>query len=328
MYPYQLDNNFSSEFLFHVTFNRGINMTKERIYKILIALPLLFVVISAQTGTDAIEKARQAKEAAEKAAAEAAAATEAAIEQAAQKAAAEARSDAKRKKEEDEARRLAEEQAAEEAELDAAAAKAAEAAKRKMAAELGLEYEEPEVDETVSESDETTTSEEVEDVEDVVAKESLGWNVGAAASVGLLSGETFTNIPTGGTFVITTPFGFKMGSLDFTLSLGFGGYSGSSDGTYSDGAAYTTEFNPSFAGVGGNFTLSKLLFAEGHVGTVGEGTGIRGFAGVTLERLMNNSLNLPVNILIGSEVFYSTDMAGVGNSSGWASLGLRLDYDF
>ena len=43
---------------------------------------------------------------------------------------------------------------------------------------------------------------------------------------------------------------------------------------------------------------------------------------------MKNSLNLPFNLLVGSEAFYSTDMAGVGNSSGWAALGLRLDYGF
>ena len=39
-------------------------------------------------------------------------------------------------------------------------------------------------------------------------------------------------------------------------------------------------------------------------------------------------MNLPFNILIGSEAFYSTDMAGAGNSSGWAALGIRLDYGF
>ena len=87
-------------------------------------------------------------------------------------------------------------------------------------------------------------------------------------------------------------------------------------------------FNPSFAGLGGNLTVANFVFVEGHVGSVGEGTGFRGFAGVTLERLMKNSLNLPFNLLVGSEAFYSTDMAGVGNSSGWAALGVRLDVWF
>ena len=71
--------------------NRGIIMIKNLILRLFVSIPLLFTAVNAQDGVDAIEKARQAKEAADKAAAEAAAATEAAIEQAAQKAAKEAR---------------------------------------------------------------------------------------------------------------------------------------------------------------------------------------------------------------------------------------------
>ena len=291
-------------------------MTKNILRKFLTAMLIITSVVIAQDeqDVDAIEKARQAKEAAEKAAAEASAATEAAIEAAAQKAAKEAREDAKRKKEEEEARKLAEAKAAEEAELDAAATAAAEEAKRKMAEELGLEYESPEseVDESVTAVSDTTG-------EEFVAREPLGINVGVAASIGLLSGETFENIPTGATVVISTPFGFKVGPLDYTVSFGIGSYTGTNN---------NEDFNPMFYGVGGNFTLAEFVFAEGHVGMVGEGTGIRGFAGVTLERLMKKGLNLPVNLLVGSEAFYSTDMAGVGNSSGWASLGIRLDYNF
>ena len=302
-------------------------MTKSYILKLIVSSSLLLTASVAQENVDAIEKARQAKEAADKAAAEAAAATEAAIEAAAAKAAKEAREEAKRKKEEEEARKIAEAKAAEEAELDAAAAAAAEEAKRKMAAELGLEVDNPEDDDAVAE---TTTAEaeeevEVEEAEEVVAKELLGWNVGAAASVGLIKGESFSGgIPTGGTLVITTPFGFKVGPFDYTVSLGLGGYSGSSEGA--DGVS--TDFNPSFVGLGGNLTLAKFVFAEGHVGTVGEGTGFRGFAGISLERLLKRGLNLPINLLVGSEAFFSTDMAGVGNPSGWAAVGIRLDYGF
>jgi len=293
-------------------------MTKGYLTKIVVSLAMMLTAVTAQENVDAIEKARQAKEAADKAAAEAAAATSAAIEAAAAKAAKEAREEAKRKKEEEEARKIAEAQAAEEAELDAAAAAAAEEAKRKMAAELGLEVDDPEVEEAVAEA---TVSEEVEGVEDVVAKEDLGWNIGAAASVGLIKGESFAGgLPTGGTVVITTPFGFKLGPFDYTVSLGFGGYSAEDESGIS--------FSPSFAGIGGNLTVAEFVFVEGHVGNVGEGSGFRGFTGVTLERLMKSSLNLPFNLLIGSEAFYSTDMAGVGNSSGWAALGVRLDYSF
>ena len=231
-------------------------MTKGYLLKTIFSLSMLCTVVVAQEQVDAIEKARQAKEAADKAAAEAAAATSAAIEAAAAKAAKEARSEAKRKKEEEEARKIAEAQAAEEAELDAAASAATEEAKRKMAAELGLEIDSPEVEEAVSE--ETTTTDEAEEV---VAKEALGWNIGAAASVGLLSGETFTNVPTGGTIVITTPYGFKLGPFDYTVSIGFGGYSGNFEPE--DENLPTTNFDPSFAGIGGNLTVAEFIFAEG-----------------------------------------------------------------
>ena len=175
-------------------------------------------------------------------------------------------------------------------------------------------YESP--DSNIADSD-TTASDTT--AEEFVAKEPLGLNVGLAASVGLLAGETFENVPTGATVVLTTPFGLKLGPFDYTVSLGVGSYTG----THED-----KEFNPIFFGVGGNLTVASFIFAEGHVGVVGEGAGFRGFAGVTLERLMKKGLNLPVNILIGSEAFYSTDMAGAGNSSGWASLGVRFDYNF
>ena len=307
-------------------------MPKNILTKFLTAMLLTASVVIAQDeqDLDAIEKARQAKEAAEKAAAEASAATEAAIEAAAQKAAKEAREDAKRKKEEEEARRLAEAKAAEEAELDAAATAAAEEAKRKMAEELGLEYEGTSSE--VAEGD-TTVSDTTDGV--FVAKEPLGLNVGLAASVGALSGATFTSVPVGATVVLTTPLGFKLGPFDYTVSIAVGGYQGKyesekdDDFTLVEGQEhYTKEFNPTFAGLGGNLTLANFVFAEGHVGLVGEGNGFRGFAGVTLEKLMNKGLNLPVNLLVGGEAFYSTDMAGAGNSSGWAALGVRLDYSF
>ena len=298
-------------------------MTKNIYLKFLISLLTTISITLAQDeqDVDAIEKARQAKEAAEKAAAEASAATEAAIEAAAQKAAKEAREEAKRKKKEEEARKLAEAKAAEEAELDAAATAAAEEAKRKMAEELGLEYVSPEdsvesLDVEISVSDSTT--------EEFVAKSPLGINVGLAASIGLLSGETFTNIPTGATVVLTTPYGFKLGPFDYTVSLGLGSYTGNFEPE--DSSEPTVNFNPMFIGLGGNLTAFNFVFAEGHIGTVGEGIGFRGFAGVTLERLMNKGLNLPFNLLVGSELFFSSDMAGVGNSSGWASVGVRLDY--
>ena len=129
--------------------------------------------------------------------------------------------------------------------------------------------------------------------------------------------------------------GFKLGPFDYTVSLAFGSYQGKyeseKDGDYSlpdNGAHWVDEFNPGFVGLGGNLTLAEFVFTEGHIGTVGQGTGFRGFAGITLERLLKNGMNLPFNLLIGSEAFYSSDMAGAGNASGWAALGVRLDYNF
>ena len=273
------------------------------------------VLAQDEQDVDAIEKARQAKEAAEKAAAEASAATEAAIEAAAQKAAKEAREDAKRKKEEEEARKIAEAKAAEEAELDAAATAAAEEAKRKMAEELGLEYESP--DSEVAESD-TTVSDTT--AEEFVAKEPLGLNLGVTGSVGFINGEYLTNTPTGGSVVITTPYGFKLGAFDFQVSVALGSYSGeSSNGT----------FSPFVAGVGGNLTLAQFVFYEGHVGLVGAGLGGRGFGGVSLERLMKKGLNLPFNVLVGAEGFLSTQPdENAEEASYWGGLGVRLDYNF
>jgi hypothetical protein len=305
--------------------NRGIIMIKSLILRMFVSLPLLFAVVNAQEGVDAIEKARQAKEAADKAAAEAAAATEAAIEAAASKAAKEARADAKKKKEEEEARKIAEAQAAEEAELDAAASAAAEEAKRKMAAELGLEINDPKLDNTVSEN----TVAESEAVEDVVAKESSGFSFGVAPSYGAVTGETFVSAPVGFTLVIGTPLGFAVGPFQYNVSLVYGSYNSEYQSVTADGSQIeTADLATPVVGLGGNLTLFDAVFAEGHVGTVGEGTGFRGFAGISLDRLMKKGLNLPVNVLLGSELFYSTDMAGAGNSSGWVSLGARLDYNF
>ena len=201
---------------------------------------------------------------------------------------------------------LEKETAAEETESTEAAAEKATA-----------ETEETESTEVATE--EVEIAEEADEVEEFVVKEKSGFSIGVAPSIGLVKGATFTNVPMGATLVITTPYGFKLGPLDFTISAAFGGYQGEFE---------EEAFNPSVMGVGGNLTLANFVFAEGHAGIVGEGTGIRGFAGVSLEYLMKKGLGLPVNILVGGEGFISTDMAGAGNMSGWGGLGVRLDYDF
>ena len=294
-------------------------MTKGYLIKIVVSFTMMLTAVTAQENVDAIEKARQAKEAADKAAAEAAAATSAAIEAAAAKAAKEAREEAKRKKEEEEARKIAEAKAAEEAELDAAAAAAAEEAKRKMAAELGLEVDDPEVEEAVTEATLAEQSNE-EDAEEVIAKGTSGWGLGVTGSVGFINGEYILNTPIGGSLIVTTPYGFKLGALDFQVSLALGSYSGETPAS--------PDYSPFAVGVGGNLTLMDLIFYEGHVGLVGAGPGGRGFGGVTLERLTKRKFNLPFNVLVGLEGFLSTKLEDAGDeASYWGGLGVRLDYD-
>ena len=305
------------------------SVTMKNLKYIILPFAFLFTLSFAQSETDVdpIEKARQAKEAADKAAAEAEALKEAAVEAAAQKAAKQARQAAKQKKEEEEAKKLAEKEAAEEAELDAAAQAAAEEAKRKMAAELGLELDEDggstadadttAAGDTTAVVADTTNSEE----EHYVSGGGSGYNIGVSGSLGFIQGSFFENIPTGGSLVITTPWGFDLGGIRFGLSATIGAY----PAKHNTGVTFT----PLAVGVGGNLTLAKLVFSEGHVGLVGDAMGARGFAGVSLEYLMKKGLNLPFNVLVGAEGFMSTQIAEwEGSATYWGGFAFRLDYNF
>jgi hypothetical protein len=289
-------------------------MVRNILLSFTLIIPIALSSLGAQDA-DPIEAARQAKLAAEKAAAAAEAATGAAIEAAASKAAAGAREKIIADREAEKARLLAEKEAAENAEIDAAAAAAGLEARRKLAAELGLELEEV---------PDSSVTEELDNLEqepsDLKSSFVEGFNFGLASSVGFVSGEAISDTPLGGTLVITTPYGAKVGPLNLSLSIGMGGYTGSNDNG--------TELNPMFFGAGANAILSELVFSETHVGLVGKGFGFRQFAGITLERLMKKSFNLPLNVLIGGEGFLSTDIEGSGISTYWGGLGFRLDYSF
>ena len=162
-----------------------------------------------------------------------------------------------------------------------------------------------------------------------------GFNLGITADVGFVSGAAFTNVPSGFSLTIGTPYGFDLGPFDFSVSAIFGRYSGSYDSLadsgnyeYYDGG-FIDEFNPVLFGIGGNITLAKIIFTEGHIGNLGSGTGIHGFTGLSLERIMKKRLKLPFhNILIGSELFISSDIRGVGTASGWIGMALRAVYEF
>ena len=215
----------------------------------------------------------------------------------------------------EEQRKIAEKEAKENAEIDAAAEAAAQEAKRKLAAELGLELEgttDTSLVEEMTVSSDTSLVEE----EEVKSSPLEGFNFGLASSIGLASGEAFENVPVGGTLVISTPWGGKVGPLELTVSLGAGFYTGEYGGE---------TFNPTFFGIGANGILAEFIFSETHLGLVGKGIGVRQFAGVTLERIMKKGLNLPFNFLVGGEGFISTDIDATGVTTGWGGLGVRLD---
>ncbi|NQV38725.1 MAG: hypothetical protein HQ509_12070 [Candidatus Marinimicrobia bacterium] len=146
-----------------------------------------------------------------------------------------------------------------------------------------------------------------------------GYDVGVTGSLGFINGAFMTNAPVGASVVIGTPFGYNVQGFDLTFSAAIGGYSAESG----DGNTYA----PIVLGVGANATIKEMVFAETHLGLVGAGFGFRGFAGVSLERLMKKSMNLPVNILIGGEGFLALKPnADSDNSTYWGGLGIRIDY--
>jgi len=288
---------------------------------LILVLPLLFINLNAQEEVDALEAARLAKSAAEKAQAEADAATEAAIQAAAEKAATQARENAVQAKKDAEAKKIADAKAAEEAELDALAKAAGEEAKKKIAQELGLDDGSSEEETTAEETESTEVEAAEEEAEELAVKESSGYNVGISGSMGFIQGGFFENIPIGGSLVISTPWGFDVAGIRFGLSATVGAY----PAKHNTGA----EFTPLAIGVGGNLTLAQFVFMEGHGGLVGDAPGARGFAGVSLERLMNKGLGLPFNILVGGEGFMSTDLnEDIGSATYWGGLAFRLDMSF
>jgi len=169
--------------------------------------------------------------------------------------------------------------------------------------------------------EEVEIADEAVEVEELAVKESSGYNVGFSGSMGFIQGGFFDNIPIGGSVVISTPWGFDVAGIRFGLSATVGAY----PAKHNTGA----EFTPLAIGVGGNLTLAQFVFMEGHGGLVGDAPGARGFAGVSLERLMNKGLGLPFNILVGGEGFMSTDLnEDIGSATYWGGLAFRLDMSF
>ncbi len=293
-------------------------MVRNIVLNFSIILPIVLTSVNAQDA-DPIEAARQAKLAAEKAAADAEAATGAAIEAAAAKAAAAAREKVIADREAEKARALAEKEAAENAEMDAAAEAAALEARRKLAAELGLEMEEV-PDSTI---DTELALQDTNSNEEIVSSNFFdGFNLGFTGSTGFINGAFITNLPVGGSLVITTPYGFNIGksALKLNLSLVLGTYNAEGN---------NEKINALLYGVGGNLTLIDFIFSESQFGIIGAGLGARSFTGVSLERILNKGLNLPVNVLVGAEGFLTLEaVENQENASYWGGLGVRIDYQF
>ena len=177
-----------------------------------------------------------------------------------------------------------------------------------------------------------------------------GFSIGLNSSLGIISGDTFSKVPIGATILLTTPFGFKVGKLDFSISAAIGSYSGSytnvgdvAVGEYDPnvGNYPTTDYDVNIFGLGYKFKLANVVFAEGHPSLIGKGLGYRGFMGLSFEKfiyslpikfqmkdkdLFSSGVDMPFNILLGLEGFISSDI-GSGNPSYWGGVGIRIDYN-
>ena len=115
------------------------------------------------------------------------------------------------------------------------------------------------------EADQSTNqdSEKVDEAvsaESVEAKEFSGYNLGFSGSLYFVQGDFFESIPAGGSIVLSTPWGFDLGSLRLGLSATLGAY----PAKHNTGESLT----PICIGSWGQSNFSKLIFTEGHVGLV------------------------------------------------------------
>ena len=211
------------------------------------------------------------------------------------------------------------------------------------------EYEDEEYEDEEYEDEETDNNKKKK--KSNKKKSKPGFSIGISSSLGIISGESFSEVPFGSTIIFTTPFGLSIGDLDIVFSAAAGSFKGSFTpvgdvkvGEYDPnfGNYQTTSFSTSLIGIGYSFTLSDVIFAEGHPSYIGKGFGYRGFIGLSFEKfiyslgfklqmkdrdLFSNNISMPFNILIGLEGFITSDL-GFGNPSYWGGLGVRIDYNF
>ena len=213
------------------------------------------------------------------------------------------------------------------------------------------EYEDDDYEDDEYEDDEYEDDEYEDDEYKKKSNVKKGFTMGINSSLGFISGEAFTNIPYGGTIIFSTPYGFQIAGVQINFSGALGQYNGSYTptsnvpvGEYDPnlGNYPSTSFKPNIIGIGYDFTLSNVLYLEGHPSIIGKGFGYRGFMGLSFENfiynlniqlkkkgedLFSSDIALPFNILVGLEGFITSD-TGYGNASYWGGVGIRIDYNF
>ena len=160
------------------------------------------------------------------------------------------------------------------------------------------------------------------------------WSIAPSYGFGFIKGSTFTTIPSGYSINIITPYGLDIGPLYYNISFAFGQFEAIFNQIYTDNIGIVTgdtivTVNPFYIGIGGDLNFSNSIYSEGHIGRVGSGLGFRGFLGFDLGNLgslLGNDLD--INLMIGSELYISSQIEKGGNPSYWATFSLRGIYSF
>ena len=160
------------------------------------------------------------------------------------------------------------------------------------------------------------------------------WSIAPGYGFGFIKGSTFTTIPSGYSINIITPYGLDIGPLYYNISFAFGQFEANFNQIYTDNIGIVTgdtivKVNPFYIGIGGDLNFSNSIYSEGHIGRVGSGLGFRGFLGFDLGNLGSLLENdLDINLMIGSELYISSEIENGGNPSYWATFSLRGIYSF
>ena len=158
------------------------------------------------------------------------------------------------------------------------------------------------------------------------------WKLAPGYGFGVIKGTKFSSIPSGYAINVITPYGFNIGPFYYNVSFAFGVYESEYRQITTDEIGITVSdtllpLKPFYIGIGGDINFFENLYTEGHIGKIESGFGFRGFLGFDTGNLGDALGNdLDVNIMIGSDFYISTNIAG--SPSYWGTLSLRLIYSF